>query len=55
MSGPKLVVNLTTNVSHFEGGVSLLMPSSTKKTDAKAMPDTKGSLREAPPNRKAAQ
>ena len=44
MSGPKLVVNLTTNVSHFEGGVrGLLTPSSTQgnKTDNKA-PDPKG-------------
>jgi lipopolysaccharide export system protein LptA len=44
MSGPKLIVNLTTNVSHFEGGVSgLLTPSSTQgnKTDNKA-PDPKG-------------
>jgi lipopolysaccharide export system protein LptA len=44
MSGPKLVVNLTTNVSHFEGGVSgLITPSSTQgaKTDNKA-PDPKG-------------
>jgi lipopolysaccharide export system protein LptA len=44
MSGPKLVVNLTTNVSHFEGGVSgLITPSSTQgnKTDSKA-PDPKG-------------
>jgi lipopolysaccharide export system protein LptA len=45
MSGPKLVVNLTTNVSHFEGGVrGLITPSSTQgnKTDNKA-PDPKGS------------
>jgi lipopolysaccharide export system protein LptA len=44
MSGPKLVVNLTTNVSHFEGGVKgLITPSSTQgnKTDNKA-PDPKG-------------
>ena len=44
MSGPKLVVNLTTNVSHFEGGVrGLITPSSTQgnKTDNKA-PDPKG-------------
>ena len=44
MSGPKLIVNLTTNVSHFEGGVrGLLTPSSTQgnKTDNKA-PDPKG-------------
>ena len=44
MSGPKLVVNLTTNVSHFEGGVKgLITPSSAQgnKTDNKA-PDPKG-------------
>jgi hypothetical protein len=38
------VVNLTTNVSHFEGGVKgLITPSSTQgnKTDNKA-PDPKG-------------
>jgi lipopolysaccharide export system protein LptA len=40
MSGPKLVVNLTTNVSHFEGGVSgLITPT---KADNKAA-DPKGS------------
>jgi lipopolysaccharide export system protein LptA len=53
MSGPKLVVNLTTNVSHFEGGVSgLIMPNSAKKTDAKtdakSTPDAKGAAREGP-------
>jgi lipopolysaccharide export system protein LptA len=51
MSGPKLVVNLTTNVSHFEGGVrGLITPSSTQgnKTDNKA-PDPKGSDPKAGP------
>jgi lipopolysaccharide export system protein LptA len=51
MSGPKLVVNLTTNVSHFEGGVrGLITPSSTQgnKTDNKA-PDPKGADPKAGP------
>jgi lipopolysaccharide export system protein LptA len=51
MSGPKLIVNLTTNVSHFEGGVSgLLTPSSTQgnKTDNKA-PDPKAADPKAGP------
>jgi lipopolysaccharide export system protein LptA len=52
MSGPKLIVNLTTNVSHFEGGVSgLITPSSTQgnKTDPKAAPDPKGAEPKAAP------
>jgi lipopolysaccharide export system protein LptA len=52
MSGPKLVVNLTTNVSHFEGGVKgLITPSSTQgaKTDPKGAPDPKGAGPKAGP------
>jgi hypothetical protein len=52
MSGPKLVVNLTTNVSHFEGWVKgLITPSSTQgaKTDNKGAPDPKGADPKATP------
>jgi lipopolysaccharide export system protein LptA len=47
MSGPKLVVNLTTNVSHFEGGVSGLI-TPTKAADPKGS-DPKGQDPKAAP------